>query len=134
MMKIHVKQRGLDLLHCPLLNKGMAFTNEERTAFGLHGLLPFHVATIEEQVSRRYDNFQRQPNALAKYIFLSALQNNNEVLFYRLISEHISEMLPLIYTPTVGEASLSFSSIYTQRRGFYISYPHRDKMDELLDN
>lgn len=134
MKAIKVKARGQTLLNNPLLNKGTAFSHEERDIFGLVGLIPFHVASIEEQVARRYENFQKQPNALAKYVFLSSLQNNNEVLFYRLISEHIAEMLPLIYTPTVGEASLSFSAIFTQRRGLYISYPHSDKMDAIIAN
>lgn len=134
MQTIKVKLRGQMLLNDSLLNKGMAFSNEERESFGLHGLLPFHVATIEEQLARRYDNFQKQPNDLAKYLFLSSLQNNNEVLFYRLISEHVEEMLPLIYTPTVGDASLSFSAIYTQRRGLFLSYPHRHKIREMVAN
>lgn len=134
MKKIQAKERGQALLNNPLLNKGMAFSNEERERLGLHGLIPYHVASIEEQVARRYENFIKQPTPLAKYLFLSALQNNNEVLFYRLVSEHIIEMLPYIYTPTVGDASLAFSAIYTQRRGLYLSYPHRDKMEEMIAN
>lgn len=134
MKRIQVKEKGQTLLNNPLLNKGMAFSNEERERFGLHGLIPYHVASIEEQVARRYENFSKQSTPLAKYLFLSALQNNNEVLFYRLVVQHIVEMLPYIYTPTVGDASLAFSSIYTQRRGLYLSYPHRHKMEEMIAN
>ncbi len=120
------------LLNDPLLNKGSAFTQKERDAFGLNGLLPYHVSTMEEQLRRRYANFSAQKGAVAKYTFLSALQNRNEVLFYRLVQEHIEEMLPLVYTPTVGEVSTHFSVLYKEHRGVYISYPHKDKMKEII--
>ncbi len=120
------------ILEHPLLNKGTAFTNEERDALGLHGLLPLHVSTMEEQVERRYENFKERPSQLSKYQFLSSLQNRNEILFYRLVYEHVSEMLPLIYTPTVGDVSLQYSSLYRQHRGIYLSYPLRDKMEEII--
>jgi malate dehydrogenase (oxaloacetate-decarboxylating) len=122
------------ILNDALLNRGTAFNRKERQALGIEGLIPYHVSTIEEQVARRYKNFCEQTSDLAKYVFLSALQNRNEVLFYRLVSEHISEMLPLIYTPTVGAVSQSFSQIYAEHRGVYFSYPLRDQIEEIIDN
>ncbi|MBV8075919.1 MAG: NAD-dependent malic enzyme, partial [Planctomycetaceae bacterium] len=94
-----------------MFNKGSAFPEDERTEFGLHGLLPAHVGSIEEQLARRYNNFQRRRTELQQHIFLRALQDRNEVLFYRLIHDHITEMMPLIYTPVVGEACQHFSRI-----------------------
>jgi malate dehydrogenase (oxaloacetate-decarboxylating) len=129
---IELAMKPLELLDTPLYNKGTAFTKEERDSFGLHGLLPFHISTLEEQVERRYENFKDKPDQLSKYIFLSSLQNRNEILFYRLISEHISEMVPLIYTPTVGDVSLHFSILYRQHRGLYLSYPLKEKLDEMI--
>lgn len=123
-----------DLLNHPFHNKGTAFDVEERDAFGLHGLLPSHISTLEEQVTRRYQNFLAQKDPLSKYTFLSSLQSRNEVLFYRLVLEHISEMLPFIYTPTIGEVSLQFSSLYHQHKGLYISYPLQDKIEEIFAN
>jgi len=93
--------RGTDLLNTPLLNKGTAFTEEERTRFGLQGLLPPHVETLDEQVVRAYEAFQKKDNDLERHIYLRALQDTNEVLFYRLLIDHIEEMTPLVYTPTV---------------------------------
>lgn len=122
------------ILNDPLLNKGTAFTQEERDALGLNGFLPPRVATLEEQTSRRYENFKKKPDELSRYTFLSGLQNRNEILFYRLVSEHISEMLPLIYTPTVGDVSIHFSIMYRQHRGLYFSYPLRDKISEIIDH
>ncbi len=131
---VELSMEPLELLYTPLFNKGTAFTNEERDAFGLHGFLPFHVSTLEEQVERRYDNFKKRTNELAKYSFLSSLQNRNEILFYRLVAEHVSEMVPLIYTPTVGEISRDFSILYRQHRGLYLSYPLKDKLGEIIAN
>ena len=121
-------------LNDPLMNKGTAFTQEERDLLGLNGFLPFHTATLEEQVARRYENFQHIPDELAKYTFLSSLQNRNEILFYRLVQDHLSEMVPLIYTPTVGDVSLHFSLLYRQHRGIYFSYPNRDKISEIISH
>ena len=123
-----------DILNNPLLNKGTGFTNEERSELGLHGLLPFHTSTIEEQVNRAYAKFQNRSTDIGKYSFLSSLQNRNETLFYYLCSLHPEEMLPYIYTPTVGDASLKYSQIYTENRGIYISYPHKDRMEEIVAN
>ncbi len=122
----------LQILNNPLLNKGTAFTQEERDAFHLNGFLPHHISTIEEQVVRRYANFQGKKNELSKYIFLANLQDRNETLFYRLVQEHIEEMLPLIYTPTVGDVSVVFSSLYRQHRGIYFSYPMKDRIKEIV--
>ncbi len=122
------------ILNDPLLNKGTAFTDQEREAFGLHGFLPCHVSTMEEQLERRYQNFKEKPSSLAKYTYLSNLQNRNEILFYRLVYEHIAEMLPLIYTPTVGDVSLLFSVLYRKNRGIYLSYPLKDKMDAIISS
>ncbi|MBV8233519.1 MAG: oxaloacetate-decarboxylating malate dehydrogenase, partial [Planctomycetaceae bacterium] len=125
---------GLELLDTAMFNKGSAFPEDERTEFGLHGLLPAHVGSIEEQLARRYDNFQRRRTELQQHIFLRALQDRNEVLFYRLIHDHITEMMPLIYTPVVGEACQHFSRIYRKSRGLFLSYEHRDDLDVLLAN
>src|ERR1700722_20497099 len=91
MQVIELAMGPIELLDTPLYNKGTAFTKEERYSFGLHGLLPFHVSTLEEQVQRRYENFKEKPNQLSKYIFLSSLQDRNEVLFYRLASHQHSQ-------------------------------------------
>ena len=123
-----------DILHDPLLNKGTAFTEEERDVLGMHGLLPYHFSKIEEQVKRRYENFCHQKSPIDKYLFLTALQDRNETLFYRLISEHVEEMLPYIYTPTVGDASTQYSSIYNRNRGIYLSYPYKNQMKQMIAN
>jgi malate dehydrogenase (oxaloacetate-decarboxylating) len=126
--------RGMDLLDTPLLNKGTAFTDEERTQFGLDGLLPPHVETLEEQVVRAYRAYQRKEDDLERHIYLRALQDNNEVLFYRLVLDHIEEMTPIVYTPTVGLACQEFSHIYRRPRGMFISYPQRESIVSLLRN
>ena len=126
--------RGMDLLDTPLLNKGTAFTDGERTQFGLHGLLPPHVETLEEQVLRAYEAYARKDDDLERHIYLRALQDNNEVLFYRLVLEHIEEMTPIVYTPTVALACQQFSHIYRRPRGMFIGYPQRDSIVQLLRN
>jgi malate dehydrogenase (oxaloacetate-decarboxylating) len=126
-----------EILSHSLLNKGSSFSFEERSAFGLHGLLPPHISTIEEQVTRRYKNFSsitEDAVGINKYLFLKHLQDRNEILFYRLVLEHCEEMTPYIYTPTVGEAALIYSNIYTGNRGLYFSYALKDKMEEMLNN
>src|SRR5574342_444304 len=97
------KDKPWMILSDPLRNKGTAFTEKERDRYKLHGRLPYHVSTLDEQVKRRYSNFKAQASDLAKHLFLSALHHRNEVLFYKLASLHITEMLPYIYTPTVGD-------------------------------
>ena len=125
---------GHQILDEPLLNKGSAFTEDERHELGLLGLLPLHPSTIEEQLTRVYENYRRKDNDLDRYIFLTALQDRNEILFYRLLNEHISEMMPIIYTPTVGEGCRRYSHVFRRPRGLYISYPHREKISSFLDN
>ncbi|MBM3191611.1 MAG: NAD-dependent malic enzyme, partial [Chlamydiae bacterium] len=122
------------ILTTPLLNKGTGFTQEERDELHLHGLLPPHISSIEEQVLRRYRNFTSKRKDIDKYIFLKDLQDRNEVLFYRLVLEHCEEMLPYVYTPTVGEASLDYSNLYSQNRGIYLSYDLKDKMEDILQH
>lgn len=125
---------GVELLTNPLFNKGTAFTHEEREELGLLGLLPPHIDTIDGQIKRAYEAFKMEPTDLEKHIFLRNLQDHNEVLFYRLLMEHIAQMMPIIYTPVVGEACQKFSHIFRQRRGLYISYPDRHQIRKILDN
>jgi malate dehydrogenase (oxaloacetate-decarboxylating)(NADP+) len=125
---------GPALLSTSLLNKGTAFTERERDALGLRGLLPPRVFTIEEQLNRVYGNFRRNPDPLEKYIFLTTLQNRNEVLFYRLVQEHAEEMIPIIYTPTVGQACLEYGAIFRRPRGLFISIRERGRVAEILRN
>jgi malic enzyme len=131
---LEVNLAGHTLLDFPLLNKGSAFTDDERLRFDMLGLLPPHVSSIGDQVRRNYENFRRKETDLDRYVFLSSLQDRNETLFYRLIQDHISEMIPIIYTPVVGIASQSYSHIYRRPRGLYISYPHRNEMETILGN
>jgi malate dehydrogenase (oxaloacetate-decarboxylating) len=126
--------RGMNLLDAPLLNKGTAFTQTERTGFGLHGLLPAEVETLEQQVVRAYEAYHRKDEDLERHIYLRALQDTNEVLFYKLLLDHIEEMTPIVYTPTVALACEQFSHIYRRPRGLFISYPLRDSLAELLRN
>lgn len=126
--------RGHALLEAPLLNKGTAFTLLERQALGLDGLLPPAVETIEEQSFRAYQAYLRKPDDLERHIYLRQLQDTNEVLFYRLLLDHIEEMLPIVYTPVVAEACQEFSHIYRRPRGLIISYPLRDHIEGLLRN
>src|SRR6201996_406748 len=126
--------RGMGLLDTPVSNKGTAFTEEERTEFGLQGLLPPYVETLDEQAVRAYEAFQRKDNDLERHIYLRALQDTNEVLFYRLLVDHIEEMTPLVYTPTVATAIEQFSHIYRRPRGLFIPYPLRDSIPQLLRN
>ena len=121
------------ILNAPLLNKGTAFTQQERDELDLHGLLPPHVSTMEEQLERCLSNFRQIDNDLDRHVFLSGLQNRNEVLFYRLVLEHASEMLPYIYTPTVGDASLDFSNIFSKSRGLFLSYEKKDQMKQVIE-
>ena len=123
---------GYDLLLHPRLNKGTAFTQEERTAFRLHGLLPPHVGTLEEQRERRMTALAQQPNAFAKYTLLRDLEDSNEVLFYSLITHHVEELLPVVYTPAVGEGCQRFSEIWRKPRGLFISYPNREMIERML--
>ncbi|HSQ18904.1 MAG TPA: NAD-dependent malic enzyme [Blastocatellia bacterium] len=125
---------GHNLLDDPLLNEGSAFPEADRRRLNLLGLLPYHCSTREEQLTRVYENYQRKDNDLERYIFLTALQDRNETLFYRLLAEHITEMMPIIYTPVVGEGCRRYSHVFRRPRGLYISYPYRDEIPALLDN
>jgi malate dehydrogenase (oxaloacetate-decarboxylating) len=125
---------GMELLNCPMLNKGTAFTADERSRFGLLGLLPPQVETLEEQVVRAYDAYKRKTEDLERHIYLRALQDANEVLFYALLLGHIEEMMPMVYTPVVAQACEQFSHIYRRPRGLFISYPLRDSIPQLLRN
>lgn len=122
------------LLDHPLLNEGSAFPEAERRRLRLLGLLPYHCSTVAEQLTRVYENYKRKDNDLERYIFLTALQDRNETLFYRLLREHITEMMPIIYTPTVGEGCRRYSHVFRRPRGLYISYPYRHEIPALLDN
>ncbi|WP_409429303.1 NAD-dependent malic enzyme [Mycobacterium sp. SMC-11] len=128
------QRRGQALLFDPLTTKGTAFSQDERREFGLLGLLPVAVKTITDQVAHTYAEFSARHDDLDKHIYLRALQDRNETLFYRLLSAHIEEMLPIVYTPTVGDACRRFSEIYRRPRGLFISYPDRDRLREALRN
>jgi len=131
---LYIPYAGPALLETPLLNKGSAFTHEERANFNLLGLLPPRFESIEEQVSRAYRQYSSFDTALNKHIYLRAIQDNNETLFYRLVSDHLEEMMPIIYTPTVGDACEQFSDIYRSSRGLFLSYHDRDNLDDILRN
>lgn len=131
---LYIPYAGPNLLETPLLNKGSAFTREERAAFNLSGLLPPRYETIEEQVQRCYMQYSSFDTAMNKHIYLRAIQDNNETLFYRLLQAHLEEMMPIIYTPTVGDACEQFSDIYRSSRGLFISYEDRDHIEDILRN
>ncbi len=125
---------GTHLLNCPHRNRGTAFTQGERSKFGLHGLLPPQVESLDEQALRAYEAYKRKVDDLERHIYLRALQDTNEVLFYRLLLDHIEEMTPIIYTPVVAQACQEFSHIYRRPRGLFISYALRDSIPALLRN
>jgi malate dehydrogenase (oxaloacetate-decarboxylating) len=131
---LYIPYAGNTLLELPLLNKGSAFTADERKNFNLHGLIPHVAETIEEQSQRSYQQYCAFNDAINKHIYLRNIQDTNETLFYHLIENHLTEMMPIIYTPTVGEACQRFSDIYRRHRGIFISYPDRDQIDDILHN
>ncbi|WP_187992329.1 NAD-dependent malic enzyme [Vibrio harveyi] len=131
---LYIPYAGPALLATPLLNKGSAFSAEERSSFNLEGLLPETTETIQEQVERAYQQYKSFESDMDKHIYLRNIQDTNETLYYRLVQNHISEMMPIIYTPTVGAACENFSNIYRRGRGLFISYPNRDRIDDLLNN
>ncbi len=126
--------KGREVLEHPILNKGTAFSHEERTKFKLHGLIPAAIETLEQQVARTYQAYKKKTEDISRHIFLRELQDRNETVFYRLLTEHIGEMLPMIYTPVVGLACQRFSEIYRRSRGLFISYPEKDRMEEIIAN
>ena len=129
---VKVPYRGPVLLNHPMYNKGSAFTDEERRAFALQGLLPAHVSTLEEQSRRIYENITRKSTPIERYIGLAALHDRNEVLFYRLLLDHMEEFLPIVYTPTVGEACQQFSHLFRKARGLWITPADRGRIYEVL--
>ena len=131
---LYIPYAGNTLLELPLLNKGSAFTEEERRSFNLHGLIPHVTETIEEQSQRSYQQYCAFNSDINKHIYLRNIQDTNETLFYHLIENHLSEMMPIIYTPTVGEACQRFSDIYRRHRGIFISYPDRDQIEQIIHN
>ncbi|HSG64171.1 MAG TPA: oxaloacetate-decarboxylating malate dehydrogenase, partial [Gammaproteobacteria bacterium] len=126
--------RGLEVLQNPALNKATAFTHEERERYGLRGLLPPAILTQELQLARSLENLRRKESDIERFIFLQALLGRNERLFYRLVREHIDEILPLIYTPTVGQACKEFAHIFRQPRGLYVTAEDRGEVATILAN
>ena len=131
---LYLPYAGNNLLELPLLNKGSAFSAEERSHFNLHGLIPHAIETIEEQSQRSYQQYCAFTDDINRHIYLRNIQDTNETLFYHLIENHLTEMMPIIYTPTVGEACQRFSDIYRRHRGVFISHADRGHIDEILHN
>jgi len=131
---LYIPYSGPTLLETPLLNKGSAFSEEERVNFNLTGLLPPRYESIDEQVERCYMQYKSFQNNINKHIYLRAIHDNNETLFFKLVQAHLEEMMPIIYTPTVGDACEQFSDIYRSSRGLFISYEERHQMDDILRN
>lgn len=127
-------KRGADLLQDPVLNKGTAFTEAERDAFGLRGLLPPRVMTQAEQLARILPGVRSKPTPLDQYAYLVALHDRNVTLFYRLVMDHLEELMPVLYTPTVGEACIDFGRIFRRSRGLYITAEDRGRVSEVLGN
>ncbi len=128
------RHSALDLIRDPLLNRGVAFTEEDRTRLGLRGLLPSAIQTLDVQVTRAYGAWLEESTDIGRHINLRTLQDTNETVFYKLIGEHIEQVLPIVYTPTVGVACQRFSEIYRRPRGLFISFPDRDRIVEILRN
>ena len=129
-----VDTKGRELLLNPFTNKGTGFSNQERDDLNLHGLLPPHIFPMEMQLKRTYEAYREKQTDIGKFIYLAGLADRNETLFYRLVLEHIDEMMPIVYTPVVGEACQKYSHIHRRTRGLYISYEHRDNIETLLRN
>lgn len=129
-----MKKFGQDILTDPRLNKGTGFTYEERSHYRLHGLLPSQISSLQQQKDRALANIRRHQRDIDKYLFLSALHKRNERLYFRLLIEHIHELMPIVYTPTVGQACLDFAELFTHTSGFYISINDKGRIDQLLNN
>ena len=125
---------GFNLINSPRLNKGTAFTDHERDIFQLHGLLPPHIGNLDEQIERRMQALEQQPTSFDKYAFLRDLQDTNETLFYAMLVRNVEKMLPLVYTPTVGEGCQRFSEIWRKPRGLFLSYPNKDRIAQILSH
>ena len=130
---VEIHARGMAVLDDPQLNRGTAFTMEERDELGLHGLLPSGLETIEQQVDRCYEQFNAKSSDVEKWVFLTQLHDSNEVLFYRLVGDHVHEMLPIVYTPTVGAAIEEFSHLFRRPRGVFLNIEDVDGIDRALD-
>jgi malate dehydrogenase (oxaloacetate-decarboxylating) len=133
-MTCRVSLSGFDLINSPRLNKGTAFSDHERDVFDLHGLLPPHVGDLDKQMERRKEALADESTPFTKYSLLRDLQDTNETLFYALLVRNIEEMLPLVYTPTVGEGCQRFSQIWRKPRGLFLSYPNKDRIDQILNH
>jgi malate dehydrogenase (oxaloacetate-decarboxylating) len=131
---VQTRLHGFELLHNSRLNKGTAFTEEERTTFALHGLLPPHIGSLEDQRERRMRVLASRNTAFGKYSNMRDLQDNCETLFYSLIAHHTEELLPIVYTPAVGEGCQRFSEIWRRPRGLFLSYTHKDRIEEILSD
>ncbi len=131
---LYIHYAGPALIETPLLNKGTAFSKLERTNFNLMGLLPPRYESIDEQVERAYLQYSSFKEPINKHIYLRAIQDSNETLYFKLVNQHIAEMMPIIYTPTVGDACEKFSDIYRSNRGLFVSYTEREQMDDILRN
>jgi hypothetical protein len=129
---VRVPYRGPALLAHSMYNKSTAFTREERETFGLHGLLPDAVSTMEQQARRVYGNIVRKTDALERYIGLAALHDRNEILFFRVLADHLEEFMPIVYTPTVGRACQEYSRIFRRAHGLWITPEHRGRVREVL--
>src|SRR4051812_39003300 len=130
--RLQCPYRGLVLLRHAMYSKGSAFTRQERAAFGLEGLLPAHVTTLDLQARRAFANIQRKTDPLEKYIGLASLQDRNEHLFYRVLADNMEELLPIVYTPTVGRACQEFSHIFRRARGLWVTPDHRGRVHDVL--
>jgi len=129
-----VSLSGFNLINSPRLNKGTAFTDHERDIFHLHGLLPPHIGDLDEQLGRRMQALDEQSTPFNKYAFLRDMQDTNETLFYALLVRNVEKMLPLVYTPTVGEGCQRFSEIWRKPRGLFLSYPNKDRIAQILSH
>jgi malate dehydrogenase (oxaloacetate-decarboxylating) len=134
MNKQLISLSGYDLVNSPRWNKGTAFTDQERDVFSLHGLLPPHIGNMEDQLERRRQALSGEPTPFNKYSFLRDLQDTNETLFYALIVRNVEQMLPLVYTPTVGEGCQRLSEIWRKPRGIFLSYPNKDRIAQILSH
>jgi len=131
---VRTNRKGAELLRDPRLNKGTAFSEQERIELGLEGLLPHHVATLEEQVERVMLNLRAKPSRLEQYIYLRSLQDRNETLFYAALVTHLEALMPIVYTPTVADAVEEFSHIFRSARGLYVTPEDVDRMEEVIAN
>ncbi len=132
--KRYIEHSGNRLLNTPILNKGNAFSMEERQQFNLLGLIPKTVETIEEQETRAYQQYSSFTSTIDKHVYLRNIQDTNETLYYKLIGSHIEEMMPIVYTPTVGEACQNFSHIYRRNRGIFLCYDDKEHLDDIVNN